>query len=468
MNHLPIFVHLKGRRALLVGGGTPATPKARLLRRAGADLTVVAPRLSPDLAALADGGALTHHARPFTAADVQGAAVVVAATGDEAVDTAVSAAAQAAGIPVNVVDRPGLSTFIVPAIVDRSPIVIGISSGGTAPVLARAVRRMVERALPDRVGALADFAARFRGAVMANVPSGVGRRRLWERVIDGPIGAAVLRGDEVSAREQMLSVVNRPAADEPGAVSLVGAGPGDPELLTLRAHRLLQSADVVVYDRLVSPRVLDYARRDAEFVFVGKQPGNHSHSQDAINDLLVAHAAAGKRVVRLKGGDPSVFARGGEELDALRRADIAVEVVPGITAATAAAAAAGFSLTHRDHASSVTFVTGHGRDGAADLDWAALARANHTLAIYMGVAAAGDIAAQLIARGRAPSTPAVMVERASTPDQRIHATTLDRLGDVAANCTPGAPALFIVGEVAADAAIADHIVADFPLAAGWT
>ena len=463
MDHLPIFMALKGRPVLLVGGAAIAVPKARMLIRAGATLTVVAPRLSPDLAAL---GAIRHHARPFATTDVADAALVIAATGLPTVDATVSEAARAANVPVNVVDNPALSTFIVPAIVDRSPIVIGISSGGASPVLARAVRRAVERLLPARLGPLARFAAQFRGAAKANIREPRARRRFWERVMDGPIAAAVLRGDEVSAREQMLTMVNKPHTAT-GTVSLVGAGPGDPELLTLRAHRLLQTADVVVYDRLVAPQILDYARRDAERLFVGKRPGNHSHTQARINQRLVDLARAGKRIVRLKGGDPSVFARGGEELAALRRAGIAVDVVPGITAATAAAAAAGFSLTHRDHASSVTFVTGHGRDGATDLDWAALARADHTVAIYMGVAAAPGIAARLIANGRAPSTPAVMVESASTPAQRVHAATLGDLGDLAADCAPGVPALFIVGEVAADAVAAETVIAQLPLAAGW-
>lgn len=473
MDHLPVFMALKGRQVVLVGGATPAVPKARMLLKAGAAVTIVAPRLSPELATLIGSHDVEHHARPFAAADVPGAALVIAATGVPSVDAAVSTAAQAANVPVNVVDNPALSTFIVPAIIDRSPVVIGVSSGGASPVLARAVRRAIDRVLPARLGPLARFAAQFRGAVKANIPDPRGRRRFWERVMDGPVAASVLRGDEVAAREQMLKLVNK-RADAPsanGTVSLVGAGPGDPELLTLRAHRLLQTADVIVYDRLVSPRVLEYARRDAEQVFVGKQPGNHSHTQRKINDLLLRLAHTGKHVVRLKGGDPSVFARGGEELASLRQAGIAVEVVPGITAATAAAASAGFSLTHRDHAASVTFVTGHsaqdGPAGLGDLDWQALARANHTVAIYMGVAAAPNIAGRLIGHGRSPSTPAVMVENASMPEQRVHAATLEQLGALAAACPSGTPALFIVGEVAADAVATQALTAQWPAAAGW-
>ncbi len=474
MDHLPVFMAVSGRPVLVVGGGPAALAKARLLTKAGATVTVVAPRLTDAaLAAMAEVGTVAHYARPFAAADVTGATVVISATGNAGVDAAVAAAARAANVPVNVVDNQALCDFIIPAIIDRSPIVVGVSSGGASPVLARNIRAAIERALPRRIGLLARFAAQFRGAVKANIANGPARRRFWERVLDGPVGEAVLRGDDVAAREQMLTLVNtqRRGADV-GTVALVGAGPGDPDLLTLRAHGLLQTADVIVYDRLVSPQVLDYARRDAELLFVGKQPGKHSQSQDKINALLVRLAREGKRVVRLKGGDPAIFARGGEELDHLRAHAVAVEIVPGITAATAAAAAAGFSLTHRDHASSVTFVTGQGRagqgrDGLPDLDWPALARARHTLAIYMGVGAAPEIAQRLLTHGRDPATPAVVVERASTPDQQIQATTLQHLAATVAAGEAGAPALIIVGEVAADADAARAAAADWPIAVGW-
>lgn len=472
MKYYPAFLNLFERPVLLVGGGEAAARKLRLLRKAGARVTVVARRANREISQLAEAGSITLHCRGFRPDDLDGQSLVIGATGAAEADREVARAAQGAGVAVNIVDRPELSTFITPAIVDRDPVVVGISTGGTAPVLARRLRAAIETLLPSRLGRLAQFAESFRSAVAAIVPDGRSRRAFWDGVFDGPVARAVLAGDERAARETMLSLVNRRGAQEAreGSVAIVGAGPGDPDLLTLKALAALQDADVVVYDRLVGPEILDRARRDAERIHVGKAKGDHTADQDQINALLLEQARAGKRVVRLKGGDPVVFGRGGEEAEYLRRQGIAVELVPGITAATAAAAAAGVPLTHRGLAQAVTFVTGHGAandfgdSGEPDVDWAALAGGNHTLAVYMGLTTAGRVAERLMAGGRAPGTPVAVVSRASLPDQRIE---IGRLGDlerlVRERAVEG-PALIVIGEVVA-LADAAALVEALPLAA---
>lgn len=446
MSYFPLFFDLSHRPALVVGGGELAARKVRLLRKSGARITVVAPRLGAELSGLAAAGDVAHRRRGFVAGDVGGQKIVIAATGIDAVDTRVSEAARQAGIPVNAVDRRDLSDFIVPAIVDRDPVVVAISSSGAAPVLARRLRERIEAMLPSRLGDLARFAEQFRSTVAALVPAPA-RRRFWERFFQGPIASQILAGGERRAREAMLGLVNAPARGESGSVAIVGAGPGDPDLLTLRALRLLQDADVIVHDRLVGPGVLELARRDAERIFVGKAPGNHSLNQDGINALIAARARAGQRVVRLKGGDPFIFGRGGEEVEYLRDRGIAVEVVPGITAALGCAAAAGLPLTHRDLAQSVTFVTAHARDGEPQLDWRALATPHHTIVVYMGVATADRLAARLLAQGLAGTTPVAIVENGTLPAQRVVTGTLDGLGRLAAERGVEAPATLVIGEV---------------------
>ncbi|MEA1673867.1 siroheme synthase CysG [Nitrospirillum sp. BR 11163] len=448
----PLFLTLTGQTALIVGGGELALRKARLVAGHGVDgrgarLVVVASEVHPDLAALA----AEVRRRPFTASDLDGVTLVFAAgeDGDEAAE--VADLARARGLLVNVPDRPRLSTFIMPAIVDRGPITVAISTGGTSPVLARRLRARVEAALEPGLGRLATFLDGFRAAVRAVKSDETTRRRFWERVIDGPIAQRFLAGDEAGAREQLVKTLN--AGDdttEGGSVALVGAGPGDPDLLTLRALRVLQNADVVVHDKLVDDRILDYVRRDARRVYVGKSKSCHTVSQDEINALLVREARAGHRVVRLKGGDPFVFGRGGEEMAVLRAAGVAVDLVPGITAAVGCAAATGIPLTHRGLAQGITLVTAHGaaaEGGSAEpaIDWTALARLDHTVAVYMGLSKAGLVAERLIAAGKAPGTPVAVVQNGTRPDQTLAVGRLADLGALAAGLA--GPALILVGEV---------------------
>jgi uroporphyrin-III C-methyltransferase / precorrin-2 dehydrogenase / sirohydrochlorin ferrochelatase len=463
MDYLPVFLDVKGGDVLVVGGNEAAVRKIRLLRKAGAGVTVIAPNAAPEIRSRSESGEIEWVPRPFRQTDVRDRTIVYAATGRRDVDEVVSAAARTAGIHVNAVDRPELCTFITPSIIDRDQIVVGISTGGTAPVLARDLRARIEALLPAKLGDLASFAAKFRDAVKATVPDEGGRRRFWERFFRGPIAELVLRGDERTARERMLAAINRPNRDgtDTGMVHIVGAGPGDPDLLTFRALRVLQNADVVLYDRLVAAEIVDYARRDAERIAVGKGKGRQSASQDQINALMVEHARAGRRVVRLKGGDPFVFGRGGEELEFLKAHGIDADVVPGITAATGCASASGIPLTHRDVTSAVTFVTGHGQAGSTAPDWGALAASAHTLVIYMGVSTAADIAGNLIDNGLAPSTPVAIVENGTRSNQKTVHGRLAGLAELIAENAISGPAIIIVGEVTA----VEHALApDLPAA----
>lgn len=467
MRYLPICLELTDREALVVGGTDAVARKAQLLLTAGAAVSVVADRLAADMAALAEAGRISVDRRRFRATDVTGRAVVFVDTGDRSLDAHVAAIARQAGVPVNVIDAPAHSTFTMPAIVDRDPITVAISSTGTAPILARQIRARIEALLPANLGQLARFAERFRRAVAAVRPEGRARRRFWERFFAGPIAQSVLNGDERLAREQMLAALNRPddERETQGRVTLVGAGPGDPELLTIKAARALQEADLIVYDRLVGPGVLDHARRDADRLFVGKTKGEHSRAQDEINDLLVEKARAGLRVVRLKGGDPFVFGRGGEEQAFLAAHGIPVDIVPGITAALGCAAAAGIPLTHRDSAQVLTFVTGHGRNGAPDLDWSSLVRRGQTLVLYMAGSISAEIAAALLAAGADPATPVAVIQNGTLADQRIVIERLDRLTAIGFAAAEG-PSLLIIGDVVRHAATAEQRPAAITAVAG--
>lgn len=441
----PISMALSGRAVLLAGGSESMLRKARLLAPFGARLRVVDPEPLADLAAIA----AEVRRRGFQHGDLDDVALAFADGDDEALSAEVSALARARGIPVNVPDRPHLSSFIMPAIIDRDPITIAISSGGATPVLVRRLREKLEAVLHPNLGVLARFLDGFRPAVKATRAGEIEKRRFWEAVVDGPVADRALAGDLAGANDAMARALNDPAYGQQaaGRVALVGAGPGDPDLLTIRALRVLQDADVVVHDKLVDDRIMDYVRRDARRIYVGKSKANHTLSQEEINRLLVAEAEAGHRVVRLKGGDPFVFGRGGEEVEALRAAGIAVEVVPGITAALGCGAISTIPVTHRGLSQGVTFLTGHGRDGEPELDWEALARLKHTLVIYMGLSAAGMITRRLCDAGMGPDTPAALIEKGTRPDQVLAVGTLGTLADMAAAHRMAGPALIVVGEV---------------------
>ena len=449
MDYFPAFHDLKGRDCLLVGEGEAAARKLELLRRAGARVRVVVTGPSPELEPFRDDAAVSLQTRAFAEEDLDGVALVIAAPADDALAERVAGLARGRGLPFNAVDRPALCSFIVPSIVDRSPVVIGISTGGTSPVLARMVRTRLEGLLPGAFGALAAFAARMRERVRAGIADGIRRRVFWEEVLQGPVAEQVLVGNEAAAEAALDAALARAGEDARpvGEVYLVGAGPGDPDLLTFRALRLMQQADVVVYDRLVSDAILDLTRRDAARVYAGKRRGVHAIRQEGINELLVRYAKEGKRVLRLKGGDPFIFGRGGEEIDALAGEGIPFQVVPGITAASGCAAYAGIPLTHRDHAQCCVFVTGNRKDGSIDLDWDALARPNQTVVIYMGLSGLDIICAELTAHGLPASTPAALVQQGTTRGHRVIAATLADLPETVRRAGARAPTLVIVGGV---------------------
>jgi uroporphyrin-III C-methyltransferase / precorrin-2 dehydrogenase / sirohydrochlorin ferrochelatase len=448
MDYLPLFVDLRNRPVLVVGGGEQAAQKVRLLLKAQAAVLILANDALPELRDLAQSGSITLEARAFARADVLGKAAVFSASGDDAVDATVAASAKAANVPVNVVDDAALSSFIIPAIVDRDPVIVAISSAGTAPILARSLRARIEAMLPARLGELAKFAASFRKNVRALLPTPQARRRFWEQFFDGAVAETVMAGDEPAARSEMLQLLNRSSESERGIVYLVGAGPGDPDLLTVRALRLMEQADVVLYDELVGDEILDRVRRDAERIYVGKSKGRHSTAQAQINALLLREASAGKRVLRIKGGDPFVFGRGGEEMEFLHRHGIEVVAVPGITAALGGLAYAGIPLTHRDHAQSVTFVTGHTRSGEDAVDWSAIAaKSGHTLVVYMGLTKAQSIAERLLGLGLDEQTPVAIVQNGTRANQRVVVGRLRDFGRLAESLVGQGPALLIVGSV---------------------
>jgi uroporphyrin-III C-methyltransferase/precorrin-2 dehydrogenase/sirohydrochlorin ferrochelatase len=454
MDYLPVFLRVEGKSVVVVGGGEVALRKAQWLLKAGARVRVVAPQLHAELARYAIDAELTHEAAAFCAPHLDAAVAAVAATDDPAVNAAVSAAARARGIPVNVVDDAQLSTFIFPAIIDRSPLIVAVSSAGQAPVLARAVREQIEALLPARLGAVARFMGRHRQRVQRALAA-AGRRAFWERIVHGPVATQVLAGHEEAAatalgRELRAAQFTTPARSDGaalGEVYLIGAGPGDADLLTLRALQLLQQADVILYDRLVGEGVLERARRDAQRIFVGKESGERGQ-QERIHALLIELATRGKRVERLKGGDPFVFGRGGEELEVLQAHGIPCTVVPGITAALGAAATSGLPLTHRRLARSVTFVTGHAHMDEAP-DWRFFANPQHTIVFYMGVAQLPSIVARLRAAGASAAHPVAIIERATLPEQRILRGTLAEIVSLARAQQVEPPALLIVGAVAA-------------------
>ncbi|WP_296260300.1 MULTISPECIES: siroheme synthase CysG [unclassified Pseudomonas] len=447
MEFLPLFHNLRGARVLVVGGGEIALRKSRLLADAGAVLRVVAPQIGTELRELIDSSGGEQILRGYSETDLDDCVLIIAATDDEPLNARVSADARRRGVPVNVVDAPALCSVIFPAIVDRSPLVIAVSSGGDAPVLARLIRAKLESWIPPTYGHLAGLAARFRHQVKSLFPNVQQRRAFWEEVFQGPIADRQLAGQGAEAERLLKAKIEGDAPSAAGEVYLVGAGPGDPDLLTFKALRLMQQADVVLYDRLVAPAILELCRRDADRIYVGKQRADHALPQDQINQQLVNLAKQGKRVVRLKGGDPFIFGRGGEEIEELAAHGIPFQVVPGITAASGCAAYAGIPLTHRDYAQSVRFVTGHLKDGTTDLPWSDLVSATQTLVFYMGLIGLPIICSELIKHGRSGETPAALIQQGTTTNQRVFTGTLANLPQLVAEHEVHAPTLVIVGEV---------------------
>ncbi|PSV23157.1 uroporphyrinogen-III C-methyltransferase [Photobacterium sp. GB-27] len=443
MDYLPIFADLKRRPCLVVGGGDSAWRKTRMLLKAGADVRVIAPRLNADFTAALASQQIKLVGEHFSPSDLDGIFLAIAATERKAINALVYQSANQRQVLVNVVDDTQRCSFIIPSIVDRSPIIVAISSSGQAPVLARLLREKLEALLPQHLGRMATIAGNFRQRLSQTVSSFSARRYFWEQAFNGRFGDLVASGREQEAEQELVALTQQ--APPQGQVALIGAGPGDAGLLTLRALQLMQQADVVLYDYLVSDEVMDLVRRDAELVCVGKKAGFHSVPQEETNRLIVHYAQQGKRVVRLKGGDPFVFGRGGEELEVLFDADIPFQVVPGITAAAGATAYAGIPLTHRDYAQTAMFVTGHLKPDGDTLDWSTLARGKQTLVIYMGLMKSSHIQQQLLEHGRGADTPIAIIERGTQKTQKVLKGQLSELAELAKHAA--SPSLIVVGEV---------------------
>jgi uroporphyrin-III C-methyltransferase/precorrin-2 dehydrogenase/sirohydrochlorin ferrochelatase len=451
----PLFADLRGRHVLVVGGGDVAVRKTAMLLKAGARVTVGAPVLVPELRKWLQLERITWQAGTYQPEWLDKAWLVIAATRSRSLNARIATDGHAAQRWVNVVDDASLSSFQIPAVIDRSPLLVAISSGGAAPMLARRLRERIESLLDPALGSLLQLAQRYRTRIRARYEDIAARRRFYDWLHDGPVQASLRTAQPVQAEQQLVDALARARKPQrSGSVVLVGAGPGDPGLLTLRALRALNEADVILHDALISEPILDLARRDAVRIAVGKRGGALHTPQATIHALLLEHARAGKRVVRLKGGDPFVFGRGGEELAFLREHGIAYEIVPGITAALACAAYSGIPLTHRDHAQSVRLVTAHCQQSFNTLDWSDLARERQTLAIYMGVSQLDELTLQLLAHGRDAGTPFALIENGSLPQQRTLTGTLRALPTLAARHAISAPALLILGDVAAQAGAA--------------
>ncbi|MCK4842152.1 MAG: uroporphyrinogen-III C-methyltransferase [Methylococcales bacterium] len=448
MDYFPLFLKLKQQNCLVIGAGKVAARKIELLTRAGGVITVIANDISPTIADMEVSHKLTIKNKSFEKTDMTNFKLVVSATNNSTTNQLVADTATALNIPVNVVDNPDLCSFIFPAIIDRSPVIAAISSGGTSPVLARLLRAKIESIISPAFGQLADLAEKYRNPVKGKIKEPSQRRIFWENVLQGGIAELVFSGKKQQADNQLAELIANTQSTVPvGEVYLVGAGPGDPDLLTFRALRLMQQADVVVYDHLVSAEILDLTRRDSEKIYVGKQRKNHSLPQDSINELLIKLAKQGKRVVRLKGGDPFIFGRGGEEIETLQEENISFQVVPGITAASGCATYAGIPLTHRDHAQSCTFVTGHLKDGSIDLDWKQLSAPNQTIVFYMGLSGIEKICQSLIENGCSEDYPIAIIQQGTTANQRVITGTLKSLPKSIVNEGIKAPTLIIVGTV---------------------
>ncbi|MFT5426812.1 MAG: uroporphyrin-III C-methyltransferase/precorrin-2 dehydrogenase/sirohydrochlorin ferrochelatase [Gammaproteobacteria bacterium] len=449
MKYLPIFYDLSVRPCLVVGAGDIAARKVRQLRKAEATVIVIAPDICDELKSLVDNNEIQYIAKRFSKEYLDDKMLVIAATNDQEVNKQVSELAQAKNIPVNVVDNPDLCSFIMPSIIDRDPVQIAISTGGASPVLARLLRARLETLIPASYGRLAQLMGKFREHVRQRYPHMQERRRFWENILQSPVAEMIYAGQDKSALAALEKTLleENPVIDKTGEVYLVGAGPGDPDLLTFRALRLMQQAEVVLYDRLVAPEIIDLCRKDAERIYVGKKRDQHTLPQTEINQLLVDLAKQGKRVLRLKGGDPFIFGRGGEEIELLSAENISFQVVPGITAASGCASYAGIPLTHRDYAHSCVFITGHLKDGSMDLNWETLIQPKQTIAVYMGVVGFEVLCRELIERGVSETMPAALVQQGTTQKQKVYIGNLASLPEILKQHDIQPPTMIIIGEV---------------------
>ncbi len=451
MDYLPVFLNVKGKRAVVVGGGTLAARKADLLARAGCELTVVAAALNDDLARVVREYRIKHKTTALCGDDLSGCVIAFGASSDPAINQKLHELAVAAGILVNISDTTDLCDFIMPAVVDRSPLLVAIASGGATPLLTRMLKARFETSIPAAYGRLAEFAGSYRQKVKDSIPNMTRRRRFWETMIDGPIAEHLFSGQEEQATALMDGLLDEAARDSEqpprGEVYLVGTGPGDPDLLTFRALRLMQQADVVLYDRLIGEGILNLVRRDASRIYVGKMKKEHTLPQEEISEMMIRLAKEGKRVLRLKGGDPFVFGRGGEEISSLADNGVTFQVIPGVTAANGCAAYAGIPLTHRDHAQGFVVVTGHEKDGQLNLNWDSLIQPRQTVVIYMGLTSLSTITEGFLSHGADPATPAAVIENGTRQEQRVIAGTLESLPDKSVEADITSPALIIVGSV---------------------
>ena len=449
MHFLPIFLNIENRNCLVVGGGDVAARKVDLLLKARARVQLAARKLNPEIQERVDQGQIDYVGEEYYESLLNDCVLVIAATDNESLNSDISEQARQRNLPVNVVDNPPLCTFIMPSVIDRYPVQIAISTGGASPVLARLLRARLETMIPSSFGRLATLMRNVRAKVRAQIPDMRKRRRFWEDVLHGPVAEMLYSGQEMAALAALEKRLEQPGADVPeyGEVYLVGGGPGDPDLLTFRALRLMQQADVVLYDRLVAPAIVDMVRKDADRIYVGKQRDQHALSQQEINALLVRLAKEGKRVLRLKGGDPFIFGRGGEEIETLAGEGIPFQVVPGITAASGCAAYAGIPLTHRDYAQSCVFITGHLQEGKLTLNWDALIQPGQTIAVYMGVGAVKVLCSELIAHGMNPLTPVAIIQQGTTETQRTLTGTLKTLPQIVETEVTEPPSMLIIGDV---------------------
>ena len=449
MSNFPAFLILDDQPCLVVGGGAIAARKCQQLLKAGAKVTVVAPVIDSTLEKLKLANQIFHKEKNYDESCLQNMVLVIAATDDEGLNTTIAQQAKAINLQVNVVDNPVAGTFIMPSVIDRSPVMIAISTGGASPVLARLLRARLETVIPSSYGKVADLMARFRDKVKKQIPKIRERRRFWEHILQGPVAEMLYAGQDKRAMVLLEKQLNQDITqvESRGEVYLVGGGPGDPDLLTFRALRLMQQSDVVLYDRLVAPAIVDLVRRDAERIYVGKERNNHALPQKEINQLLVDLAKQGKRVLRLKGGDPFIFGRGGEEIDLLSINNIPFQIVPGITAASGCATYAGIPLTHRDYAQSCLFITGHLKDGTTNLNWPALVQPQQTLAVYMGTHGIDILSRELIKHGLPATTPVAIVQQGTTSEQCVYISTLKALPNLPKEHDIKPPSMIIIGEV---------------------